>query len=122
MIEVIWRMLYHHRSTHPIMMLPAGTVLAVICYLDDRKWNVFLNALIGMLIVVCFELVIGLTAIYVFDTYLWSYSGIPGNFMQVICPRWSMIWYGMCFACILLKRVGARLWHRRCERKETGAQ
>lgn len=113
LIEVLWRILYHRRATHPIMMLPAGTVLTVIYYLDDRKWNVFLNALIGMLIVVSFELVIGLTAIYRFDTYLWDYGAIPGNFMHVICPRWSAIWYGMCLGCILLKRMGTRVWNKR---------
>ena len=112
LIEMVWRMLYHRRSTHPIMMLPAGTVLATVWYLDDRQVNIFLNALIGMLIVVAFELAIGLTAIHVFDTYLWDYVGIPGNFMRVVCPRWSMIWYGMCFGCILVKRMGTRLWRR----------
>ena len=42
LIEVVWRMLYGHRPTNPIMMLPAGTVLAVICYLDRRKWNILI--------------------------------------------------------------------------------
>ena len=118
LIEVIWRFLYERRATHPIMMLPAGTVLAVTCYLDDRKWNIFLNALIGMLIIVCFELAIGLTAIHVFDTYLWDYGNIPGQFMHVICPRWSMIWYGMCFGCILVKRMGTKLWKKRRDRRD----
>ena len=112
LIEVVWRMLYQHRPTNPIMMLPAGTVLVVICYLDRRKWNIFLNALIGMLIVIAFELAIGLTAIHVFDTYLWDYNGIPGNFMRVVCPRWSLIWYGMCFGCVLVKRIGTKILNR----------
>ena len=122
LIEVVWRMLYHRRATHPIMMLPAGTVLTVLCYLDDRKWNIFLNALIGMLIVVAFELVIGLTAIHVFDTYLWDYGSIPGTFMHVVCPRWSAIWYGMCFGCILVKRIGTKLWHKRRESGDADSQ
>ncbi len=122
LIEVVWRMLYQHRPTNLIMMLPAGTVFATLWYLDDRKWNIFLNALIGMLIVTCFELVIGLIAIHVFDTHLWDYGGIPGEFMDVICPRWSMIWYGMCFGCILVKRIGAAAWRKWKGRKETSAQ
>lgn len=122
LIEVVWRMLYHRRATHPIMMLPAGTVLTVVCYLDDRKWNIFLNALIGMLIVVFFELVIGLTAIHVFDTYLWDYGSIPGTFMHVICPRWSMIWYGMCFGVILIKRMGTKFLRKRRERTDASSQ
>ena len=122
LIEVIWRILYERRATHPIMMIPAGTVLAIIWYLDNRKWNIFLNALIGMLIVVSFELVIGLTAIHVFDTHLWDYGGIPGEFMDVICPRWSMIWYGLCFGCILVKRIGTRLWRKQRESGDASSQ
>jgi hypothetical protein len=60
LIEIIWREVLHRaQGAHPIMILPAGTVLALIYFLDDRRWNIFLSALIGALTVVSFELIIG---------------------------------------------------------------
>jgi uncharacterized membrane protein len=103
-------------------MIPAGTVLVLLCFLDEKKWNIFLNALMGMLTVTCFELVIGLTAIHAFDTYLWDYTGIPGNFMRVICPRWSLIWYAACFGVVLGRRLLWRLVPRLARRRGVSEQ
>ena len=87
-------------------MIPAGTVLALTCFLDDRRLNIFLNALIGALTIVAFELVIGLTALKLYDVYLWYYG--TRSFMGVICLRWSFAWYGICFGGIFVKQ----LWRR----------
>ena len=122
LIEIVWRMLYQHRATHPIIMIPAGTVLMLLCFLDEKKWNIFLSALMGMLTVTCFELVIGLIAIHAFDTYLWDYGGIPGNFMRVVCPRWSLIWYGACFGVVLGRRLFWRLLRRIARHKKPSEQ
>ena len=109
LIEIIWREVLHRaQGAHPIMILPAGTVLALIYFLDDRRWNIFLSALTGALTVVSFELIIGLTAYKVYGVYLWFYAHSTLNgfeLNQIISFRWSLIWYALFFACLLLKQM-----------------
>lgn len=109
LIEIIWReVLDRSRGAHPLMILPAGTVLALIYFLDDRRWNIFLSALMGTLTVVSFEAVIGWTVYTNYGIYLWYYPvWDPDRFplWNVISFRWSLVWYALCFACVLLKQI-----------------
>ena len=102
-IEIIWRAAVNHRPAHPIMIAVAGTVVAVIFYLDDKKLNIFLNSFIGALVATLCELIIGTISLDVFGERLWNYGIL--SYRGIISLIWSLLWVLLCFAGIFAKRI-----------------
>ena len=102
-IEIIWRTAVGHRSAHPIVILMAGIVCALVCLLDDWNVNIVLNSFVGGIFATALELVIGLASLYLFNERLWHYGGI--TFKGIISLKWSFLWVGLCFACVVAKRI-----------------
>lgn len=106
-IEVIFRFIVKHRNAHPIVIFIAGSVCALVFILDDKKINIILNSIIGGVLATILEFVIGFASLYLFNERLWQYSGI--TFMGIIGLKWSLLWIGLCFVCILTRRILKRL-------------
>ena len=66
------------------MIAVAGTVVAVIFYLDDKKLNIFLNSFIGALVATLCELIIGTISLDVFGERLWNYGIL--SYRGIISP------------------------------------
>ncbi|MBQ3063359.1 MAG: putative ABC transporter permease [Clostridia bacterium] len=108
-LEFVYRGFRHHKVVNPGFLtgccLPIYGMGGVILYfLSGLKLrflpNEFLRItaiLLGaMLIMTLIELVGGLIAVKYFHVQLWDYSGEWGNFMGVICPKFSVIWGLIC--------------------------
>lgn len=85
------------------MIAVAGTVVAVIFYLDDKKLNIFLNSFIGALVATLCELIIGTISLDVFGERLWNYGIL--SYRGIISLIWSLLWVLLCFAGIFAKRI-----------------
>lgn len=85
------------------MIAVAGTVVAVIFYLDDKKLNIFFNSIIGSLIATLCELIIGTISLDVFGERLWNYGIL--SYRGIISLIWSLLWVLLCFVGILSKRI-----------------
>ena len=108
-LEVVYRGFRHHKVVNPGFLtgccLPIyGTGGVILYFMSGLKFrflpNEFLRVaaiLIGAaLIMTLIELVGGLVAVKYFHVQLWDYSGEWGNFMGVICPKFSVIWGLIC--------------------------
>ena len=114
-IEIVWRYFMDHGTASPLMILMGGTVFAVVMLLEDKKLHILLGSFIGAVTAVSLELLIGSILLFGFQTRYWHYGRI--NFKGIIALDWSFIWWGLCFALILLRRLLERYLARRREKK-----
>lgn len=102
LIEVLWRLAVNHRSTNITMFFLAGLVYTTILHLEDKKHNIWITSLVGMLIATAGELIIGTISVDIFNVRLWQYGGL--TYRGIISLKWSLLWYVLCFFVIIAYR------------------
>lgn len=112
-VEVVWRYFMNHGKASPLMIFMGGTVFAVVMLVEDKKLPILLGSLLGALTAVSLELLLGAWLYYGFGIRLWHYGRI--NLNGFIALDWSFIWWGLCFALILARRI---LTHYLADRKK----
>ena len=117
LIEVVWRYFMNH-GTPSLLMIPMGGLVCVVLFLvEDKKLPILLGSFLGAVTTVLSELAIGSILLFGFNKRYWHYGRI--NFHGIIALDWSFIWWGVCFAFILLMRLFKKLWAWRKTRGES---
>ena len=101
LLEVIWR-----GYTHVTMFVLGGVLFIVLGALNENllEWDtpLFIQGLIGTVVVTSAELISGIVLNLWLGMNVWSYSDIPFNFMGQICLPFSLLWVPVSMAAIVL--------------------
>ena len=101
LLEVIWR-----GYTHVTMFVLGGVLFIVLGALNENllEWDtpLFIQGLIGAVVVTSAELISGIVLNLWLGMNVWSYSDIPFNFMGQICLPFSLLWVPVSMAAIVL--------------------
>ena len=105
-IELAWR-----GSTHWSMFLAGGACLCLLGWLNNAlRAPLPVCAAVGALGVTAVELVAGLVCTRVWHLRVWDYSKEWGNLAGLICPRYTLLWFMLCFWVLLSMRSLQRLF------------
>ncbi|MDD6042409.1 MAG: hypothetical protein PUB87_01490 [Eubacteriaceae bacterium] len=98
-VELIFR-----GYTHWSMVLTGGAIVLTFYYLIPYLYQMSLleSALLGALIITCYEFVVGILVNIVFKWDVWDYSDRFGNILGQICPLYTLYWFGICLAFFAL--------------------
>ena len=105
LIEAIWRAVTHAHPTHWAMLIVGGNAFLLIGAINEYfPWDlsIWVQCLIGGLLVTLVEFVSGLILNYQLRLDIWDYSGMPLNLMGQICLPLSVAWVGLSLLGILL--------------------
>lgn len=101
LLEVIWR-----GYTHVTMFVLGGVLFILLGALNENllEWDtpLFIQGLIGAVVVTSAELISGIVLNLWLGMNVWSYSDIPFNFMGQICLPFSLLWVPVSMAAIVL--------------------
>lgn len=102
LIEIAYR-----GNTHGSMVIAGGLVFVLIGLLNEGKRNPsFLGQMvISCLIITGIELVTGMIVNRWLGWNVWNYSKLPYNFMGQICLAYSVLWFFLSAAAIVLDDV-----------------
>lgn len=97
-LELLWR-----QWSHWSMFLAGGTCFLLLGQLRGR-----FRALEGAAVITLVEL---LTGLLVNRNYtVWDYRGVPGNFLGMVCPLFSLMWIPVAMAAMAVyQKVEPRL-------------
>ncbi len=87
------------------MGICGGVILMILDYINERfSWDMdlILQGITGSCAITLFELIIGILFISFDLPKMWDYSGIPFNFLGVICLPYSLLWIIISIAGIFL--------------------
>lgn len=91
-LEVIFR-----GYSHPSMFIVGGLCGVLVGAINQRPrfYNapVFLQSIIGALIVLCVEFVSGCILNLWLELGVWDYSGMAGNLLGQVCPAFGLLWF-----------------------------
>lgn len=93
-IEIIFR-----GYTHWTMLLTGGACVLTMYYMQDWLFGLplVLSALAGAVIITFYEFFVGVTVNLRFGWGVWDYSTLPGNILGQICPKFTFVWFCLCF-------------------------
>lgn len=99
-LELIWR-----GFSHWTMFLAGGAALCWLAWLDARPRCSLLRAgALGAVGVTALELASGLLCTRLLHVTVWNYSAEWANLGGLICPRYSLLWLGLCLWVLLAMR------------------
>lgn len=91
-LEVIFR-----GYSHPSMFIVGGLCGVLVGAINQRRrfYNapVFLQSIIGALIVLCVEFISGCILNLWLGLGVWDYSGMAGNLLGQVCPAFGLLWF-----------------------------
>ncbi len=90
--------------THWSMALTGGACLLAFYYYvkGNRNTPILAKAAVGACIFTVFEFFVGLVVNVWYKWHVWDYSGQPGNIMGQICPIFSLAWFMICLALLII--------------------
>ena len=85
--------------THWSMMFTGAAALLTLYYLNKQFKNapITIKAVIGAFVITIYELAVGLIVNTWFGFNVWDYADRSYNFLGLICPLFSFIWFILCF-------------------------
>ncbi|NLC19904.1 MAG: hypothetical protein GX757_11970 [Clostridiales bacterium] len=106
--------------SHISMFIAGGICFILIGILNDRRKKLSLigRMAISAVIITIVEFIVGMIVNIWLKLDVWDYSHMPFNLMGQICPLYSIFWFFISFAAImmdayirrrLLKEEGSRL-------------
>jgi uncharacterized membrane protein len=95
-------LMYRQRTTLSMGILAfiVGILIGLINEIFTWGMSLIFQGFIGMLIATLGELICGLLINQ--DYHIWSYIGLPFNFMGQACLYFSICWFFIALICILL--------------------
>ena len=115
MVEFVWRIVMDHGDTAWVIIPMAGLVCVLLLWLEDRLWHPLLSSFLGAVCTVTLELIVGAICLYGFGRRFWRYGRI--NFNGFIALDWFFIWWGVCLALLLARRLFYKWWNHLCAKK-----
>ena len=98
--------LFKWQITNPFMFLVGGAlgvIIGLINNLFDMDTNFLLQCLVGMMLVLLVECIIGYEFNIVRNMVLWNYSKVPFSYVGgQICIPFAIAWFGLSGICIVL--------------------
>ena len=100
LIETAWRG-YSHWT---MFVLGGMCFLALGLINEGLSWEMPLwqQMLLGACIITCLEFLTGCIVNLWLGWDVWDYSGMPGNILGQVCPRYFLLWLPVSLAGILL--------------------
>ena len=97
LIEILWR-----GYTHPSMVIVGGICGLLIGLLNEknRKMNLLLQMVEGMVIVTVLEFVSGIILNLCLGLNVWDYSNMRFNLLGQVCPQFSIAWFFLSYFAI----------------------
>ena len=97
LIEILWR-----GYTHPSMVIVGGICGLLIGLLNERnkKMNLLLQMVEGMVIVTVLEFVSGIILNLYLGLNVWDYSNMRFNLLGQICPQFCIAWFFLSYFVI----------------------
>lgn len=97
LIEILWR-----GYTHPSMVIVGGSCGLLIGLLNERnkKMNLLLQMIEGMVIVTALEFVSGIILNLCLGLNVWDYSNMRFNLLGQICPQFCIAWFFLSYFVI----------------------
>lgn len=86
------------------MALTGGACLLAFYYYakENRQTPLIAKAAVGACIFTTFEFFVGLVVNVWYKWHVWDYSEQPGNIMGQVCPMFSLAWFAICIAVLLV--------------------
>ena len=106
LIEILWR-----GYTHPSMVIVGGICGLLIGLLNEKnkKKNLLLQMVEGMVIVTVLEFVSGIILNLCLGLNVWDYSNMRFNLLGQVCPQFCIAWFFLSYFVIriddLLRRT-----------------
>lgn len=100
LLEVLFR-----GYSHPSMFILGGICFLLIGILSESKYfqiPLLGQMLVSSLIITVMELATGLIVNVWLGLSVWDYSSLPFNFLGQICILYTVIWFFLSFAAIIL--------------------
>lgn len=119
MIEVIWR-----GYSHPSMVVLGGICFVCVGLLNNvLPWSMHIEyqAGIGAAIITLLEFITGCIVNSILKWDVWDYSELPLNVLGQICLPFSLIWFVLSIAIILLDDYIRYKWFHEQKPKYTSA-
>ena len=95
-VYVALEILFRGRS-HPAMLIVGGLCGVLVGAINQRpgfyRAPVFVQAMIGALVVLAVEFVSGCILNLWLGLGIWDYSNLPGNVLGQICPVFGLLWF-----------------------------
>lgn len=97
-------LIYRSGNTHWTMIILGGIALLIIMNVNwfFNHLNIIIRASIATLFVTLMELVAGLIINKWLQMKVWDYSHSLFNIEGQICLKFSLYWYALCFAVIIV--------------------
>ena len=97
LIEILWR-----GYTHPSMVIVGGICGLLIGLLNEknRKKNLLLQMVEGMVIVTVLEFVSGIVLNLCLGLNVWDYSNMRFNLLGQVCPQFCIAWFFLSYFVI----------------------
>ena len=97
LIEILWR-----GYTHPSMVIVGGICGLLIGLLNEKnkKMNLLLQMVEGMVIVTVLEFVSGIVLNLCLGLNVWDYSNMRFNLLGQICPQFCIAWFFLSYFVI----------------------
>ena len=97
----------------PQLPLGGGLCLCLLRWFDDRfRWPLPAAALLAAAAVSGVELVFGVFCTRLLGLHVWDYSTEWGNIAGLICPKYCLLWFLLCFWLLGGLRALRRLLHK----------
>ena len=107
-MELLWR-----GRTHWTMFFLGGACFICLGAINEvLPWEMPLwqQILVGACIITGLEFVTGCVVNLWMGWGVWDYSGVPGNIMGQICPKYFILWLPISFAGIVLDDLLRHWW------------
>ncbi|MBR4023263.1 MAG: hypothetical protein IKI94_11875 [Ruminococcus sp.] len=104
-IEIIWRKIFGSQPTHWTMFLLGGLAFIFIGLINEYlswKTPLWLQCLIGTLLVLLLEFVFGCVLNLWLNLNIWDYSNTPFNILGQVCLPFAFAWYFLTAVAIIL--------------------
>ena len=97
LIEILWR-----GYTHPSMVILGGICGLLIGLLNEKnkKMNLLLQMVEGMVIVTVLEFVSGIILNLCLGFNVWDYSNMKFNLLGQVCPQFCIAWFFLSYFVI----------------------
>ena len=97
LIEILWR-----GYTHPSMVIVGGICGLLIGLLNEKnkKMNLLLQMVEGMVIVTVLEFVSGIVINLYLGLNVWDYSNMKFNLLGQVCPQFCIAWFFLSYFVI----------------------
>ena len=99
LIEILWR-----GHTHWTMGVVGGVAFVIVGLINEiLSWKIplYLQGLIGSLIITSIEFISGCILNLWLKMNIWDYSSVCPNIMGQVCLQYSILWFVLSILCIV---------------------